>query len=377
MNNNLKNVQISGIRRFFNEVVKYPSAISLTLGQPDFAVPEAIKNAMINAINNNYTNYTANAGLYELRYEISKYLSKKNIFYRPEEICLTVGGSEALYSSLSALLNASDRLLIPSAAYPAYESIGKILGANIFEYGLRSDFTLDIDAIKALIDKNSTNYLILSFPSNPTGAILDKKAVEELHRLVLDNNIIVITDEIYSELCYEDYYSIAAYEDIREKIVYIGGFSKMFSMTGLRVGFLCAAKEVFEQILKVHQYNVSCTNSVAQYGALEGLKHSMEEVEKMKEQFIIRRDFVYKELTSMGLSSELPKGAFYIFPSIKDFHMSSESFCHKLLKEANVACVPGSAFGRGGEGHIRISYCYSLEELKKAFDRINGWINRY
>ncbi|WP_040212023.1 pyridoxal phosphate-dependent aminotransferase [Clostridium polynesiense] len=375
MNNNVRNIEISGIRRFFNKVVKVPEAISLTLGQPDFTVPEDIKKAMIDAINLNKTSYTPNAGIYELRKEISSYLLKMNIGYSPEEICITAGGSEALYSTLTALINPGDNLLIPNPGYPAYESIGVILGAYISGYELNSDFTLNIDNIKKSIKDEVNNYLVLSFPSNPTGAVLSEEDVKKLYKLIKENNIIVITDEIYASLSYSSYNSIASYKDIREKIIYVSGFSKMFSMTGLRVGYVCASLPLLKEIIKVHQYNVSCANSIGQYGVLEGLKNSLREVENMKEEFTKRRDYIYNRLQSLGLEASMPQGAFYIFPSIKKFNMNSEEFCERLLYEGKVACVPGSAFGTAGEGHIRISYSYSIEEIAEGLNRIENWIN--
>ena len=374
MNSNLEGVEISGIRKFFNKVQQVPEAISLTLGQPDFKVPDNIKRAMINAINDDKTIYTANAGIYELRKEICTYLKDYNIIYEPDEVCITGGGSEGLYSSLSALINPGDRLIIPNPAYPAYKSIGTILGADIKEYELKEDFSLDIDDLKLKIKAGSNNILVLSFPSNPTGAILNSEDCERLHDLIKCNDLLVITDEIYSALCYSRYYSIAEYQDIRDKIIYVSGFSKMFSMTGLRVGYICAPKEILQYMMKVHQYNVSCATSISQYAALEGLKNSIQDVACMKEVFRERRDFVYNRLLELGFQCNLPQGAFYIFPSIKDFNMKSEDFCDELLYRGKVACVPGTAFGSKGEGYIRISYCYSKEELQKALNRIEKWL---
>ena len=374
MNRNLQGIEISGIRKFFNKLQEVPDAISLTLGQPDFKVPERIKRAMVDAINNDNTIYTANAGIYELRKEICTYLGGYNINYEPEEVCITVGGSEGLYSALSALINPGDRLIIPDPAYPAYKSIGTILGAEIDEYKLQEDFSLNFEDLKLKIKKGSKNILVLSFPSNPTGAILSLEDRKKLQELIKENEILVITDEIYSALCYSEYYSIAECQDIKEKIIYVSGFSKMFSMTGLRVGYICAPKEILREIMKVHQYNVSCATSISQYAALEGLRSSLGDVSYMKETFRERRDFVYHKLLKLGFKCNFPQGAFYIFPSIKGFNMKSEDFCDDLLYEGKVACVPGTAFGARGEGFIRISYSYSKEELQEAFNRMEKWI---
>ncbi|GAA0181889.1 aminotransferase class I/II-fold pyridoxal phosphate-dependent enzyme [Clostridium sediminicola] len=374
---NVKNIEISGIRRFFNKVAKVEGAISLTLGQPDFNVPKKIKDAIIEAINVNKTTYTSNAGLVELREEISNYLLKDfEINYGSEEICLTVGGSEGLLSTFTALINKGDKVLIPTPAYPAYESCVKLLGGSIINYKLNSDFTVDVEELKRVIEKEEPKVLVLSFPTNPTGAVLSKKDRDDLYRVIKDKDIVVISDEIYSSMCYEDeYYSIAQFEDIKKRIVLVSGFSKMFSMTGLRLGYVCAHSDIMNQIIKVHQYNVSCAPSIVQYGALEGLKNALGDVEVMKSEFKKRRDYVYDRLIKMDIEVCKPNGAFYIFPSIKKFNMTSDEFCEKLLREKKLAIVPGSAFGDGGEGYIRISYCYSMEQLVLALDKLQEFLS--
>lgn len=374
---NVQSIEISGIRKFFNKVVKYPNAISLTLGQPDFNVPDKIKKAMIDAINDNKTTYTSNAGIIELRKEISTYLKTQQINYHEDEICLTIGGSEGLMDVFAALLNPNDKVLIPTPAYPAYESCVKLLGGQIINYNLNKNFSVDFEQLEMLIKEENPKVIVVSYPCNPTGAILSKEDNEKLHKILKDNEIIVISDEMYSALCFTyNYYSIAQFEDIRERIIVVGGFSKMFSMTGLRIGYVCADYKLMESIIKVHQYNVSCAPSIVQWGAYEGLKNCIEDVEYMKNEFIKRRDYLYERLINMGLETNLPMGAFYIFPSIKKFNMESEEFCEKLLKEAGVAAVPGSAFGIGGEGYMRISYAYSMEQLKEAADRMESWIKK-
>lgn len=376
MNENVKSVQISGIRKFYNEVVKVKDAISLTLGQPDFNTPNCIKEEMKKAIDEDKTTYTPNAGIIQLREEISKYLKTLNINYSKEDICITVGGSEGLYSVFQSLVNPGENVLIPTPAYPAYESIVKIIGGKVFNYKLNEDFSLNIEEIKRSLDESNSKILVLSFPTNPTGAILDKEGRDKLIKLIKDREIIVITDEIYASIIYDDYYSIAQEDEILDKVIYISGFSKMFSATGLRIGYVCAKKDLMNEIMKVHQYGVSCATSIVQYGMISGLKNGVSEVEKMKQEFKNRRDFVCERLTKMGLEHTVPKGAFYVFPSIKKFNLSSYEFCMKLLNEEKVACVPGEAFGEGGEGYIRISYCYSIEELKLALDKIEDFIKR-
>ena len=376
MNLNLKNVQISGIRKFYNEVKKIDGAISLTLGQPDFPVPKVVKEALINAVNEDKTVYTENAGILPLRKEISQYLMKRGIDYSADEICITVGGSEAIFTILTALINEGDNVLIPTPAYPAYENIVNILGGNVVSYGLNDDFSINIENLKALIKENQIKVLVLSLPSNPLGTILTKEEKDELIKIIANNNIFVVTDEIYESLIYEEYYSVAEEKEILDKVIYISGFSKMFSMTGLRVGYFAAQKQLMDEIMKVHQYNVSCATSICQWAALEGLRNGLDDVENMRNVLRERKDYVISELRNMGLEVNEPKGAFYVFPSIKKFNMSSEEFCLKLLNEEKIACVPGSSFGIGGEGYIRISYCYSMEELKKALLGLEKFINK-
>lgn len=372
----VQSIEISGIRKFYNKVVNYPQAISLTLGQPDFSVPKKIKESMMKAIEDDKTTYTSNAGIIELRKEICSYLTNNDIKFNPEEICITVGGSEALMSVFTAFINPRDKVLIPTPAYPAYESCVKLLGGKVENYKLNKDFSIDFSYLENCIENLKPKLMVISYPSNPTGSILSKRDRDKLHEIIKKNGIIVITDEIYSSLCYEDYYSICQHEDIKDKIIMINGFSKMFSMTGLRVGYVCAIKKHMNQIMKVHQYGVSCAPSISQWGAYEGLKYCIKDVENMKQQFKDRRDYVYNRLKDIGFDVTLPKGAFYIFPSIEKFNMKSEEFCDRLLKEAGVAAVPGSAFGKGGEGYIRISYSYSLEQITEALNRIETWIEK-
>lgn len=374
MNNNLKGIEISGIRKIYNEVQKVPGAISLTLGQPDFAVPRIIKDYMIKAIEEDNTVYTANAGVTELREAISNYLSHKGVHFSSDEICVTVGGSEALFSVFTALINKGDKVLIPTPAYPAYENIVKVLGGEVVNYVLKEDFSINIDKLESLIIKSKAKYIVLSLPSNPTGAVLTKEDKNSIIDLVKKYDITIITDEIYEALSYENYESVAQCEDILSNIIYISGFSKMFSMTGLRVGYFACKKSIYEEIMKVHQYNVSCATSISQYAAVAGLKYALDSVEEMKSILQERCNYVVNRLKDIGFDVQMPKGAFYVFPSIKKFNISSEEFCMRLLKEYKVACVPGNAFGIGGEGYIRISYCYSDEELKTALDKIELFI---
>ncbi len=375
----VKKVEISGIRKFFNKVSKVEGAISLTLGQPDFPVPEKIKEALIKAIENDRTTYTPNAGIEELREEISLFLQNQfNIKYDREEICVTVGGSEALFSTFKSIINYGDKVLVPTPAYPAYESCVTLCGGESINYELNEDFTINIENLKTKIEEEKIKAIVLSFPSNPTGATLSKEDLEQLVKVLLEKDILIISDEIYSSLCFEDsYYSPAQIEELKERVILISGFSKMFSMTGLRLGYVCASKAIISEIIKVHLYNVSCATSVVQYAVLEGLTTSLNEVHIMKEKFIERRNYVYSRLKDMGFDVNLPKGAFYIFPSIKQFGLSSEEFCERLLHERKVAIVPGTAFGIGGEGYIRISYCYADEQLELALNELESFVKPF
>lgn len=374
MNENLNNVKISGIRKFYNEVQKVDGAISLTLGQPDFKLPVSIEEGLINAIKENKTTYTSNLGIFELREEISKYLLNKDISYEVDEICITVGGSEALFNIFTALLNKGDKVLIPTPAYPAYESIVTILGGSVVNYSLDNEFKIDVEDIKRKIKDMNIKYLVLSLPSNPTGAILSKEEKEQLVELIKENDILVITDEIYESLCYDEYYSVAQCRDIKDKVIYVGGFSKMFSMTGLRIGYYACSQDLMNEIIKVHQYSVSCAPSICQWAVYNGLKYGLNDVIHMKEVFNNRKELVVNKLKDIGLDVVMPKGAFYVFPSIKKFNIPTEEFALRLLHEEKVACVPGNAFGIGGEGYLRISYCYSDDDLIEALKRLERFI---
>lgn len=378
VSNKANSIELSGIRKFFNKVQKVEGAISLTLGQPDFPAPDAIKEGMINAIQENKTVYTANAGIVELREEISKYLKGFDIDFDKEEICITVGGSEGLMTSFMTVINEGDKILVPSPGYPAYISNTKLCGGIPIEYKLdENDFSIDVKDLEKIIDREKPKAIVISLPSNPTGAIFSKEKCDELFNLLANKDILIITDEIYTAIYYkEQYYSIAQKKELLDRIIYISGFSKMFSATGIRIGYVCAKGELYNGILKVHQYNVSCAPSMAQYGVLNGLKHSSKDVEFMNEKFRERRDYVYDRLVKMGLQVNKPEGAFYIFPSIKKFNIKSEEFCDRLLQEKKVAIVPGDAFGTFGEGYIRISYAYAQEQLERALDALEEFIEQ-
>lgn len=375
MNNKVLGIEISGIRKFYNKVKKVDGAISLTLGQPDFNTPKVVKDGIKRAIDENKTVYTENAGIMELREEIAKYLNGLNIKYNSNNICITVGGSEAIFDCFMALLNNGDGVLIPNPTYPAYESIVKMIGGKVNNYELDENFNINIDNLINKYKETKSKYLVLSFPTNPTGAILNKELRDKLVDFIKKEDIIVITDEIYASIIYDTYYSVAQDESILDKIIYISGFSKMFSATGLRIGYIACKEKIMDEIMKVHQYGVSCAPSIVQYGMIEGLKYGFDDVIFMKNEFLRRKNYVVERLRKMGVDVNNPKGAFYVFPSIKKFNLTSEEFCDKLLEKEKVACVPGTAFGSNGEGYIRISYCYSMEELEIALNKIENFIN--
>jgi len=375
LSRNVEQIQISGIRRFFNKVAAYPEAISLTVGQPDFQVPDRVKEAMIRALEQNKTGYTANVGIPELREAISQMLQEDQIHYSPDEICITVGGSEGIFNVFMAILNPGDRVLVPSIAYPAYESCTKLMGGAVVEYPLLDDFSIDFGALEALIEREQPKAIVVSYPSNPTGDVLDQEGLKRLSTLLENREIFIISDEMYRSILYQgDYYSLAQVAALRSRVILVGGFSKIFSMTGLRIGYVCASSEILAGIVKVHQYNVSCAPSIVQWGAYEGVLHCRDEAAAMRDEFQRRRDYVHRRLVAIGMQVKLPGGAFYMFPSVKSFGMTSEAFCEGLLQEAQVAMVPGSSFGTGGEGYIRLSYAYGMDQLAEGLNRLEGWI---
>ncbi|WBW99378.1 pyridoxal phosphate-dependent aminotransferase [Oceanirhabdus sp. W0125-5] len=378
INKNIEKIEITGIRKFFNKVKDVEDAISMTIGQPDFPVPKAVKEEMINAINKDKSGYTKNEGIVELREEISKYLLNQKINYSIDEICITTGGSEAIFSSIKAILNEGETILVPDPAYPAYEGCIKMGGGKIKKYSLTEEFQPNFSEIEEILatEKNIKG-IIISYPCNPTGSILSKESYNKLIEIFKSKDIVIISDEMYSSIIFEEeYYSVAQSKELADKIILIGGFSKIFSMTGLRVGYVCAKKEMLSKINVVHQHNVTCAPSIAQWGAVAGLKSSMNEVMQRNEEFKKRRDYICGRLKKMGIKVQVPKGAFYLFIDMRFTNIKSEELCDRLLYEQKVAMVPGSAFGEKGEGFVRLSYSYSMEELKEGLDRMEMWLNK-
>lgn len=370
----------SGIRKFFDIVSEMKDVISLGVGEPDFDTPWHIREEGIYALEKGKTFYTSNAGLKELRYEISNYLKRtQNIIYNPDnEIIVTVGGSEAIDIGLRAMVNVGDEVIIPQPSYVSYEPCAVLAGATpvIIDLKEENEFRLTANELKNAIT-NKTRILILPFPNNPTGAIMEQKDLEEIARVCIENDIYVMSDEIYGELSYkEKHVSIASIAGMKERTILINGFSKAYAMTGWRLGYACGPKEIIEQMVKIHQYAIMCAPTTSQYSAVEALKKGDEDVKLMRESYNQRRRFLMNAFKEMGLKCFEPYGAFYVFPCIKEFGMTSEEFAMKFLEEEHVAVVPGTAFGDSGEGFLRISYAYSIENLKKAMIRLKRFVEK-
>lgn len=376
----IKEIKPSGIRKFFDIVSEMKDAISLGVGEPDFDTPWHIREEGIYSLERGRTFYTSNAGLKELKVEISKYLERKiNVLYDyHDEIMVTVGGSEAIDIAMRAMLDPGDEVLIPQPSYVSYLPCAQLIHAVpvIIELKEENQFRLTKqELLDSITDK--TKMLVLPFPNNPTGAIMEREDLEEIAKVCVEKDIFVLSDEIYSELTYkEKHVSIASMPGMKERTVVINGFSKAFAMTGWRLGYAAAPKVILQQMLKIHQFAIMCAPTTSQYAAVDALKHGEHDVEKMTEAYNQRRRYLLHEFKEMGLDCFEPYGAFYVFPNIKRFGMTSEEFATRLLEEEKVAVVPGTAFGDCGEGFLRISYAYSLESLKVALARVRNFIER-
>lgn len=380
LSNKIQTIKPSGIRKFFDIVSEMKDAISLGVGEPDFETPWHIRDEGIYALEKGRTFYTSNAGLKDLRAEIGNYLSRtQGINYDPQsEILVTVGGSEAIDIGLRAIINAGDEVIIPQPSYVSYEPCAVLAGATpvIINLKAENEFRLTAEELEeAITDK--TKILILPYPNNPTGAIMGREDLEKIAKVVIEKDILVMSDEIYSALTYKgEHVSIAGIEGMKERTILINGFSKAYAMTGWRLGYACGPKEIIKQMTKIHQFAIMCAPTVSQYAAVEALKHGDEDVKKMRQAYNQRRRFLMNAFREMGLKCFEPYGAFYVFPCIKEFGMTSEEFATRFLEEEHVAAVPGTAFGESGEGFLRISYAYSLPTLKTAMERLNHFVNR-
>ena len=373
-------IKPSGIRKFFDIVNEMEDAISLGVGEPDFDTPWHIRDEGIYSLEKGRTFYTSNAGLKELRTEITRYIKRtQGVSYDPmKEVLVTVGGSEAIDLALRAMINPGEEVLIPQPSYVSYEPCAVLADAVpvIIELKEENGFRLTAQELRdAITDK--TKILILPFPNNPTGAIMEQKDLEEIAEIIREKDIFVISDEIYAELSYKGkHVSIVSLPGMQERTVLINGFSKAYSMTGWRLGYACAPALIMEQMVKIHQFAIMCAPTTSQYAAVEALRNGDEDVAMMRESYNQRRRFLMNAFKEMGLQCFEPYGAFYVFPCIKEFGMTSEEFAERLLREEKVAVVPGTAFGNCGEGFLRISYAYSLENLKIAMDKIGHFISR-
>ncbi len=373
-------IKPSGIRKFFDVVLETEGAISLGVGEPDFDTPWHIRDEGIYSLEKGRTFYTSNSGLKELRIEISNYIKRtQGVTYNPiKEVFVTVGGSEAIDLALRAMVDPGDEVLIPQPSYVSYEPCAILADAKpvIIELKEENDFRLTAaEVLEKVTDR--TKILVLPFPNNPTGAIMEKKDLEEIAKVVLEKDLYVISDEIYGELTYSGkHVSIVSLPGMRERTILINGFSKAYAMTGWRLGYACGPEEIMEQMVKIHQFAIMCAPTTSQYAAVEALKNGDGDVQMMKEQYNHRRRYLLSEFKRIGLPCFEPYGAFYVFPCIKRFGMTSEEFCTRLLKEEKLAVVPGTAFGDCGEGYIRVSYAYSLENLKAAMERLERFISK-
>ena len=370
----------SGIRKFFDLAAEMPECISLGVGEPDFKTPWAVREAGIESLEHGRTRYTSNAGLKELRAEIARYLDRRmGLKYDPaKEVLVTVGGSEAIDMCIRALVQSGDEVIIPEPCFVCYEPIATLSGGVPVHVACRQEdeFRLRADALKAAITPK-TKLLIMPFPNNPTGAVMEREDLEAIAEVLRGTNIMVLSDEIYAELNYglQNHVSIAALPGMAERTVVVNGFSKTYAMTGWRLGYACGPAPIIKIMTKIHQSAIMSAPTTSQYAAITALKDCDGEIERMRNEYNMRRRLVVKSFNDMGLSCFEPRGAFYAFPCIKSSGMSSEEFCTKLLEQKHVAIIPGNAFGASGEGYARVSYAYSVEHLMEAIRRIREFLN--
>ncbi len=373
-------IKPSGIRKFFDVVQEMPDAISLGVGEPDFDTPWHIREEGIYSLEKGRTFYTSNAGLMELRTAVCDYLDDRfSLQYDPKkEVLITVGGSEGIDLALRAMLNEGDEVILPEPCYVSYLPCIKLADGVPVTIPLKEENEFKLTAeelLSAITDK--TKILVLSFPNNPTGAVMSRADLEPIVKIIIEKDLFVISDEIYAELTYQmDHCSIASFPGMRERTIVINGFSKSFAMTGWRLGYAAGPATIMEQMIKIHQFAIMAAPTTSQYAAVEALTNGMEDVEMMRESYNQRRRFLLYQFKEMGLKCFEPRGAFYMFPCIKEFGMTSEEFATRFLQEEKVAVVPGTAFGDCGEGFLRISYAYSIDELKVALGRMKNFVER-
>jgi aminotransferase len=382
INSVVANLPPSGIRKLFDIASGMDGVISLGIGEPDFITPWHIRNAGIMSLEKGRTQYTSNAGLVELKQEVANYMKRRfGLSYEPNnQVLITVGGSEAIDLAIRAFVEPGDEVLIPIPCFVCYDPITRLAGGVpvLLETKAEDNFKLTPELLKKNIT-DKTKALILPFPNNPTGAIMDKEDLEKIAEILRDTNIMIISDEIYAELTYTDkrHVSIAEIDGMYDRTVVINGFSKAYAMTGWRLGFACGHPDVIGPMIKIHQYAIMCAPTTSQYAAIEALRFGDKDIEDMKTEYNYRRKLIVNGFNKMGLDCFEPMGAFYCFPSIKRTGLSSEEFCEKLLLEEKIALVPGVAFGKSGEGHLRVSYAYSVEHIKKALEGVERFISKY
>jgi len=374
-------LQPSGIRAFFDLVLGMKDVISLGVGEPDFVTPWNIRETAIFSLEKGYTSYTSNKGLMKLRLQIAHFLKNRfGLGYDPEEeILITVGVSEALDLAMRAILDPGDKVLIPQPGYVSYGAVTSLAGGEpvYLETKMEKGFKLNPKVIDKSCDKK-TKAIILNYPSNPTGVSYKKNELEEIKKVASKHNLLVISDEVYDELTYDfSHTSFASLKNAKKNTLYLNGFSKAYAMTGWRVGYACGPREIIAAMTKIHQYTIMCVSITSQMAACEALQNGRKSVEEMRKEYYRRREFVVGRLNEMGLACLKPQGAFYAFPSIKSIGLKSLDFANRLLKEEKVAVVPGTAFGACGEGHVRMSYASSLENLKEAMTRIERFLNKH
>lgn len=373
----LKLLKPSGIRKFFDIVATKKGVISLGVGEPDFSTPWSIIDAAFYNMKKGRTHYTSNFGLLEFRQEVCKYLEKYDLKYDTDEVIATIGGSEAIDLALRSIINPGDEIIVPEPVYVPYRPLSELTGATVVGIDTsKTQFKIDAKELEKLITPK-TKAIILCYPNNPTGITMPRKDLEAVAEVLKKHEIWVITDEIYSELIYdEEHTSIASLPGMKERCIYLNGFSKAFAMTGWRIGYVCAPRDLINQMVKIHQYTTLCAPIISQYGAIEALKNAMKDMYSMRESFARRRRLIYEGFKKLGMEIVEPKGAMYVFPSIKKYGLKGEEFAIRLLEEENVAVVPGDAFGDEFEDYIRCSYATSIEDIKESVVRIGRFVKR-
>ncbi len=379
LSDTLKCIKPSGIRKFFDLLADMGDVTALTVGQPDFVTPWHIREAAIQSLERGHTYYTSNSGLVELRDEITKYMLRRfDLEYERDQVLVTVGGSEAIDVAVRSLVNPGDEVIVPMPSFVCYEPIARMAGAKVVVINTKAEngFKLTADELRCAITEK-TKLLVLPYPNNPTGAVLDREDLEELAAVLRETNIAILSDEIYAELTYgKKHISIASIDGMKERTIIASGFSKAYAMTGWRLGYILGPKAWIKQMTKLHQYAIMCAPTMSQFAAVEALREGDSDIADMRAEYDRRRSFIYDGLREIGIPVQMPEGAFYIYPYIGAYGLSSEEFCERLLREEKCAIVPGTAFGECGEGYARISYAYSVKHIEEALEKIKRFVDK-